>query len=141
MESTSVCGAAADLAATPGIPRDGDGVVFAAPWEAKAFALVVHLYQEGRFTWQEWVDVFSGEIAADRDRTPATPYYELWLAAAEKLVAVKDIVSATAMSAARDALRAAQSEHEHDHEHGHHGHGHEHGQHGHDHDHGHDHVH
>ena len=137
MEATKPCGTAADFAATPGIPRDGDGVVFAAPWEAKAFALVVHLYQQGRFTWQEWVDVFSGEIAADRERSPATPYYELWLAAAEKLVANKELVTASSMSVAREALRHAQSAHDHDHEHDHdHDHDHDH-HHGHDHHHAH----
>ena len=130
MASADVCGSAADFAATPGIPRDGDGVVFAAPWEAKAFALVVHLYQQGRFTWQEWVDVFSGEIAADRTRSPATPYYELWLGAAEKLLATKAMVNADALAAARTALRDAQSAqaHDHDHHHDHHHH-HDHGHH------------
>lgn len=131
METAKPCGSAADFMATPGIPRDNDGAVFAAPWEAKAFALIVHLYQQGRFTWQEWVDVFSGEIAADRERSPATPYYELWLAAAEKLVASKDILSATSMSDARESLRSAQAAHDHDHDHDdegghHHGHGHSH---------------
>ena len=133
MEATKSCGTAADFAATPGIPRDGDGVVFAAPWEAKAFALVVHLYQQGRFTWQEWVEFFSGEIAADRDRSPTTPYYELWLTAAEKLVAAKELVGSGAMAAAREALRAGQTEHDHDHDHPH--------EHHHDHDHHHEHGH
>lgn len=99
--------------------------MFAAPWEAKAFALVVHLHQQGRFAWQEWVDALSGEIAADRERVPHTPYYELWLAAAEKLMAGKGLVEGSALSAARAALRASQAHdhdhaHEHDHDHDHH---------------------
>ena len=129
MEAANACGSAADFAATPGIPRDNDGVVFAAPWEAKAFALVVHLFQQGQFTWQEWVDVFSGEIAADRARVPATPYYELWLAAAEKLVASKAMVSEAAMAATRMALREAQSGHDHAHDDHHHHHHHDHDHH------------
>ena len=134
MEAPIPCGDAADFAATPGIPRDGDGVVFAAPWEAKAFALVVHLYQQGQFTWQEWVDVFSGEIAADRERVPATPYYELWLTAAEKLLAAKALVSGTTLVATRAALVEAQRQaqlgagHDHHHDHDHH-HGHDHSHH------------
>lgn len=129
MSTGAVCATQPDLAAVPGIPKDDDGVVFSAPWEAKAFALVVHLHQQGRFEWQEWVDALSGEIAADRDRTPHTPYYELWLAAAEKLMQGKHLVAADALATAREALRAAQAS-PHDHEHGH----------DHDHDHDHDHV-
>ena len=108
MASAEACGSAADFAATPGIPRDGDGVVFAAPWEAKAFALVVHLYQQGRFTWQEWVDVFSGEIAADRARSPATPYYEHWLHAYETLLVEKGAITADELAARRAAIAGGQ---------------------------------
>jgi len=128
MSAGASCPTQPDLAAVPGIPKDEDGVVFAAPWEAKAFALVVHLHQQGRFEWQEWVDALSGEIAADRERMPHTPYYELWLAAAEKLMQGKHLVAPDALAAAREALRAGQGgAHDHDHDH--------------DHDHAHDHVH
>lgn len=118
-----------NLGAVPGLPKDEEGVVFAAPWEAKAFALVVHLYQQGRFEWQEWVDALSGEVAADRERTPHRPYYELWLSAAEKLIDGKGLVPATSLATARDALLAAQqsaAHHDHDHDHHHHDHDHSH---------------
>jgi nitrile hydratase accessory protein len=121
MSAGAVCATQPDLASVPGIPKDDDGVVFAAPWEAKAFALVVHLHQQGRFEWQEWVDALSGEIAADRERMPHTPYYELWLAAAEKLMQGKRLVAADALAAAREALRttpAGDHAHDHDHVHG-----------------------
>lgn len=122
-----------NLTAVPGLPKDAEGVVFAAPWEAKAFALVVHLHQQGRFEWQEWVNALSSEIKADEARTPPTPYYELWLAAAEKLMHGKGLVPATQLSATREALRLAQAEAAHDHEHAHeehdHAHDHHHGHH------------
>jgi nitrile hydratase accessory protein len=116
-ESTG-CPTLPDFGEVPGLPRDDDGAVFAAPWEAKAFALVIHLHQQGRFAWQEWVDSLSGEIASDRERVPHTPYYELWLAAAEKLMAGKGLVEAGALAAVRAALRA-QRDHDHDHDHDH----------------------
>ena len=116
------------------MPRDDDGVVFAAPWEAKAFALVVHLHQRGAFAWQDWVNSLSSEIAADRARPIETPYYELWLSAAEKLMTQQGLVEGGALGALRDSLRSAQTgtgHHHHDHGDGHdhdhdHGHGHEH---------------
>ena len=122
MSELKACLGQPDFSATPGIPKDEDGVVFAAPWEAKAFALVIQLHQEGRFEWQEWVDALSGEIAVDSTRHPHTPYYELWLAAAEKLVSAKGLVAAGALQETRSALGAAQSDHDHDHDHDHHHH-------------------
>ena len=98
MSEHKACVGQPDFSATPGIPKNDDGVVFAAPWEAKAFALVIQLHQEGRFAWQEWVDALSAEIAADATRDPHTPYYELWLAAAEKLVSGKGLVAAASHS-------------------------------------------
>lgn len=121
MSAETSCPALPNLGAVPGLPKDEEGVVFAAPWEAKAFALVVHLHQQGRFAWQEWVDALSGEVAADRDRTPHRPYYELWLSAAEKLIDGKGLVAAERLAAERAALTAAQ-QHDHDHDHDHHHH-------------------
>ena len=129
MSTVTSCPALPDLGEMPDLPRDEEGVVFAAPWEAKAFALVVHLHQQGCFEWQEWVDALSGEVAADRGRTPHQPYYELWLSAAESLVNLKGLVAAERLAAERDSLRSAQQAAAHDH--GHH----------HDHDQDHDHSH
>jgi nitrile hydratase accessory protein len=127
------CPTLPDFSGVPGLPRDEEGVVFAAPWEAKAFALVVHLHQRGAFAWQDWVSALSSEIAADRARPVETPYYELWLSAAEKLMTQQGLVENGSLGALRDALRSAQS----DTAHGHH---HDHGD-DHDHAHGHDHHH
>ena len=35
-------------------PADSDGLVFSAPWEAKTFAMAVHLHDKGVFSWKEW---------------------------------------------------------------------------------------
>ena len=39
------------VASLPTIPRDDDGLVFRAPWEAQAFAMAVLLHERGVFTW------------------------------------------------------------------------------------------
>lgn len=127
-----------DFSAVPGLPRDQEGVVFAAPWEAKAFALVVHLHQRGAFAWQDWVKALSAEITADRTRPVETPYYELWLSAAERLMTQQGLVESLALGAVRDSLRNAQSGAVHDHDHGHelpHDDDHAHHHHGHNHSH------
>ncbi|HWM70161.1 MAG TPA: nitrile hydratase accessory protein [Steroidobacteraceae bacterium] len=65
-----------------------DEPVFREPWEAQAFAMTVLLHQQGLFTWAEWAQALSAQIAADR-----TPYYQQWLAALETLVASKGLSS------------------------------------------------
>lgn len=76
---------------------------FSQPWEAKAFAIIVKLAQSGHFSWAEWVDCFSKEVAAataveSAGGTPKT-YYEQWLTAAETLLINKGVTS-------REQLRA-----------------------------------
>ena len=86
----------ADLEALPAIPRDQEGPVFRAPWEAQAFAMAVKLHQSGQFTWKEWGARLAHEIAAARERgeeDDGSRYYHHWLAALEKMVAEKGLVS------------------------------------------------
>ncbi len=85
-----------DLTALPAIPRDAEAPVFRAPWEAQAFAMAVKLHEVGHFTWREWADRLAAEIAAARERgehDDGTRYYHYWLAALEKLVGDKGLVS------------------------------------------------
>lgn len=75
---------APDPLALPRIPRDGEGPVFAEPWQAQAFALTLKLHESGAFTWTEWADALSAELATD----PADDggrYYDHWVAALEAL--------------------------------------------------------
>jgi len=78
-----------------GLSRERDAPVFAEPWEAKAFALQQVLYEKGVFTWVEWADRLSAEIAkADLDVPGApAPYYRYWLRALEALVAEKGVAA------------------------------------------------
>jgi len=76
----------------PRLPPDADGPVFAAPWEAHAFALTLALHERGLFTWSEWAAALAEQIAAaqqagDADR--GDTYYRHWLATLERLVAAK----------------------------------------------------
>jgi nitrile hydratase accessory protein len=85
------------LQGLPGLPRDPEGPVFNAPWEARAFAMVLRLHERGLFTWTEWARALAGEIrAAEAPGDPAAgdAYYEHWLRALEALVARKGAASA-----------------------------------------------
>ena len=58
---------------------------FAEPWHAQAFAIAVALHERGLFSWSEWSQALSAEIA----RAPERDYYENWLEALEVLIAAK----------------------------------------------------
>jgi nitrile hydratase accessory protein len=99
-----------DPAALPSIPRDAEGPVFRAPWEAQAFAMAVILHDRGCFTWPEWASRLAEEIAAARDRgepDDGRRYYHHWLAALEKIVAEKGILLAEDLGARRNAWERA----------------------------------
>jgi nitrile hydratase accessory protein len=85
------------LAALPiAPPGDDEGPVFAEPWQAQVFAMTLQLQEEGRFTWPEWVEVFSAEIAGASGRGDpdlGDTYYHHWLAALETIVASKQLMS------------------------------------------------
>jgi nitrile hydratase accessory protein len=99
-----------ELDRLPLLPRDADGPVFAESWQAQAFAMTIELSRQGRFTWSEWAAVLAGEIAAAQARGDADlgdTYYHHWLAALERLVAAKDLLSARDLAARKEAWRDA----------------------------------
>ena len=88
---------------------------FAAPWEAKAFAIIVEMAQAGHFTWSDWVDCFSKEVAAataiETAGGSAPGYYEQWLNAAETLLIDKGITSKAQLAAKRFAIGSVGTTH------------------------------
>jgi len=108
----------------PGQPADQEGPVFSAPWEASAFAMVVKLFEAGYFTWPEWVECLSKEIAAaeaehhdhDHEHTAVdagSEYYEQWFAALERMIVDKNIMVKSAIDARHQYLRDNPVPHEH----------------------------
>jgi nitrile hydratase accessory protein len=74
--------------ALPNILRDETDPTFDAPWQAQAFALVVRLSETGHFGWNEWVRVFSREVARSPSRAGESEndtYYRQWLDALERI--------------------------------------------------------
>ena len=81
-----------------GLPRDGAEPVFAAPWEAQAFALTIRLAEQGCFTWTEWTAALSAQIRAGAAEDDGTRYYHHWLAALETLVIDKGLSDAASLA-------------------------------------------
>ena len=99
-----------DLGALPALPRDDEGPVFKAPWEAQAFAMTLSLHAAGAFAWREWADALAAELsaaAAHGEPDDGSHYYEHWLAALEKLVTKKGVVQAQELERRLDEWDAA----------------------------------
>jgi len=91
------------------LPRDDSGPVFAAPWQAQAFAMAVHLHAKGLFTWTEWAEALAAEIRAAGAADDGSRYYEFWLAALEKIVAARGATDAQALHERAEAWSRAAS--------------------------------
>lgn len=100
------------------LPKDYSDMKFAEPWEARAFAIVVKLADGGYFTWPEWVECFSKEVAAataeEAAGKPAKTYYEQWLSAAENLMVAKGATSRDELATEKAALACPPPAHDHD---------------------------
>lgn len=100
----------------PALPLGEDGPVFREPWQATAFALTLRLHEAGHFTWPEWVDHLSAEIGAAKasgDPDLGDTYYHYWLTALEKLVAHKQLINPSELSARKDEWADAVAHTEH----------------------------
>ena len=98
-------------AAMPALPGpDGGEPVFGEPWQAQAFALTLALHRQGVFSWPKWAEALAAEIAAAQsagDADLGDTYYAHWLAALERLLAVKGLSSAAELERHRQAWACA----------------------------------
>jgi nitrile hydratase accessory protein len=98
------------IAPLPGMPQQDGAPVFAEPWQAQAFAMTLALHQRGLFSWPEWAEALSRQIAAAQatgDADLGDTYYRHWLAALEALVAAKGAGAADELARFRDAWEHA----------------------------------
>ena len=110
-----------DVEGSAAPPRDNGELVFAEPWESRAFGLAVAMSDAGVFEWEAFRQAL---IASIRRWDRAHPdgqgysYYERWLEALETLLDDRGLVSSSAVGslAVELASRPAGHDHpEHDH--------------------------
>jgi len=117
-------------------PRDNGELVFAEPWESRAFGMAVSLHDAGAFDWSVFQAALIARIAEWERGHPdgeSWSYYRHWLDALEDVLTADGTVAADEVAARARALgeRAPGHDHRDDgHDDGHdegHGHGHGHG--------------
>lgn len=95
-----------DTPDVPGLPRDAQGPVFRAPWQAQAFAMTLALHRQGLFTWPDWARALAATIQAapaQAGEHADDAYWRQWLATLEQLVAARGAGTATELRRYRDA--------------------------------------
>jgi nitrile hydratase accessory protein len=74
------------------LPRKNGELVFEAPWQARALGMAVALSEQGLYRWDDFKSHLIAEIAEasehphDQGESPATSYYESWLASLEHVL-------------------------------------------------------
>jgi nitrile hydratase accessory protein len=110
----------AELQGATAPPRSNGELVFAAPWEGRAFGLALALHERGTFTWKEFSTALAGSIARWESAHPdggEYSYYRCWLEALEGLLAEHGVVDPAATLARAAAFRERPAGHDHGHDH------------------------
>ncbi len=88
-------------AAHPDLPEGTPS--FHEPWQARIFALVTRLCEDGRYDWDRFKVLLIDEI--ERNGAPdGADYYERWLAAAERLITDMGLLSRDELAARKSHL-------------------------------------
>ncbi|MCF8181231.1 MAG: nitrile hydratase accessory protein [Burkholderiaceae bacterium] len=90
--------------------QEANGVVFAEPWQAHAFAMTLQLHEKGLFSWPEWAASLTHEIRnaqTSGDADTGTTYYTHWLNALESMVLAKQLGTADQIHDLEHAWEAA----------------------------------
>jgi len=97
-------------------PRDNGELVFAAPWESRAFGVALALQDSGRIEWEDFRQALIAEIAEWEATHPSGEgwsYYECWLRSLERLVGGQGLVGGDDLRARAAVLAARPAGHDH----------------------------
>lgn len=85
-----------DLPAGEAPPRANGEMVFAEPWEARAFGLALALSDDGHYDWEAFRRSLIAAIGSWEDEhgadDPSWRYYERWLEALERMLLARGLV-------------------------------------------------
>lgn len=104
-------------------PRNNGELVFAEPWESRAFGLAMALHARGIFEWEDFRRQLIAAVAEgerDLDAEESWSYYRCWLLALERVVVGAGVVSPEQLLDRARELDARPAGHDHEgHEHDH----------------------
>jgi len=96
-------------------PRSNGELVFAAPWEGRAFAMALTLHDRGLFEWS----AFQGQLIRAVARAEAAggefSYYRCWLEALQTLLDTSGLVDSASVDERTAELAGRPAGHDHRH--------------------------
>jgi nitrile hydratase accessory protein len=99
-------------------PRANGELVFAEPWESRAFGMAISLHEAGLFAWSQFQAALIARIAA-WEAAPGEDkqwsYYQHWLAALDDVLADSGTVHADDVATRAHTLAQRPSGHDHAH--------------------------
>jgi nitrile hydratase accessory protein len=98
-------------------PRSNGELVFAAPWESRAFGLAMALHDGGLFEWEAFRQQLIAAVARAEAAGGEFSYYRCWLEALQTVVTDLRLVDPAALDARTAELACRPPGH--DHRHGH----------------------
>ena len=115
----------AAIAGMPELPRRNGELVFAAPWQARAFGIAIALCERNGIDWEAFrgrliaqIGAWEAEHGSESDE--GWDYYEQWLASLERLVLELGLIEGAEVAARVEAIAHADAhDHDLDHDHGH----------------------
>lgn len=99
-------------------PRANGELVFAEPWESRAFGLAMALHAGGSFEWEDFrAELIAAVATWEAEHEPGAPYayYRCWLDALEQVLTGQGIVEAGAVEHRAVELATRPAGHDHDH--------------------------
>jgi nitrile hydratase accessory protein len=104
-------------------PRSNGELVFAAPWEGRAFAMALTLHDRGLFEWAAFQGQLINAVARAEAAGGEFSYYRCWLEALEMLLSDSGLVADGSVDERAGVLACRPAGHDHDHhDHDHHEH-------------------
>lgn len=101
-------------------PRSNGELVFAEPWESRAFGLALALHDSGAFAWEGFRAQLIARIGAwEREHPAGEPwsYYRCWLQALEAVVVDAGVLGRGEVLGRAEELATRPAGHDHDHPH------------------------
>jgi nitrile hydratase accessory protein len=98
-------------------PRSNGELVFAAPWESRAFGLAMALHDGGLFEWESFRQQLIAAVARAEAAGGEFSYYRCWLEALQTLLDHEGLVDLGSVEDRTAALACRPVGHDHDHGH------------------------
>jgi nitrile hydratase accessory protein len=96
-------------------PRDNGELVFAAPWESRAFGLALTLHDGGLFEWETFRRQLIAAVARAEAAGGKFSYYRCWLEALQTLLDREGLVDLAAVEDRTAELACRPAGHAHRH--------------------------